>query len=90
MFKRAQATEVNAVHVDELRDAPREFARAILVAVILTLLVFISRRRRAGLAHGSVDRGSSTSDTSAAICRRSSRRSTPAASGFASLSLKES
>ena len=33
--------EVNAVHVDELRDAPREFPRAILVAVILILLVFI-------------------------------------------------
>jgi len=32
--------EVNAVHVDELRDAPREFPRAILVAVIL-ILVFI-------------------------------------------------
>ena len=33
--------EVNAVHVDELRDAPTEFPRAILVAVILILLVFI-------------------------------------------------
>jgi amino acid transporter len=33
--------EVNAVHVDELRDAPREFPRAILLAVILILLVFI-------------------------------------------------
>jgi glutamate:GABA antiporter len=33
--------EVNAVHVDELRDAPREFPKAILVAVILILLVFI-------------------------------------------------
>jgi amino acid transporter len=33
--------EVNAVHVDDLRDAPREFPRAILVAVILILLVFI-------------------------------------------------
>jgi amino acid transporter len=33
--------EVNAVHVDELRDAPREFPRATLVAVILILLVFI-------------------------------------------------
>ncbi len=33
--------EVNAVHVDELRDAPREFPRAILVAVILILLIFI-------------------------------------------------
>jgi len=33
--------EVNAVHVDELRDAPREFPRAILVAVILILLVFV-------------------------------------------------
>jgi len=33
--------EVNAVHVDDLRDAPREFPKAILVAVILILLVFI-------------------------------------------------
>jgi glutamate:GABA antiporter len=33
--------EVNAVHVDDLRDAPKEFPRAILVAVILILLVFI-------------------------------------------------
>jgi amino acid transporter len=33
--------EVNAVHVDDLRDAPRQFPRAILVAVILILLVFI-------------------------------------------------
>ncbi len=33
--------EVNAVHVDDLRDAPREFPRAILVAVILILLVFM-------------------------------------------------
>jgi amino acid transporter len=33
--------EVNAVHVDELNDAPREFPRAILVAVILILAVFI-------------------------------------------------
>jgi glutamate:GABA antiporter len=33
--------EVNAVHVDELRDASKEFPRAILVAVILILLVFI-------------------------------------------------
>ncbi len=33
--------EVNAVHVDELRDAPREFPRATLVAVILILLIFI-------------------------------------------------
>ena len=33
--------EVNAVHVDELRDAPREFPRAIFLAVILILLVFI-------------------------------------------------
>lgn len=33
--------EVNAVHVDDLRDAPREFPRAILLAVILILLVFI-------------------------------------------------
>ena len=33
--------EVNAVHVDDLRDAPREFPRATLVAVILILLVFI-------------------------------------------------
>jgi glutamate:GABA antiporter len=33
--------EVNAVHVDELRDAPREFPKAVLVAVILILLVFI-------------------------------------------------
>jgi glutamate:GABA antiporter len=33
--------EVNAVHVDDLRDAPREFPRAVLVAVVLILLVFI-------------------------------------------------
>jgi amino acid transporter len=33
--------EVNAVHVDNLRDAPREFPKAILLAVILILLVFI-------------------------------------------------
>ena len=33
--------EVNAVHVDALRDAPREFPKSILVAVILILLVFI-------------------------------------------------
>lgn len=33
--------EVNAVHVDDLRDAPREFPRATRVAVILILLVFI-------------------------------------------------
>ena len=33
--------EVNAVHVDDLRDAPREFPKAVLVAVILILLVFI-------------------------------------------------
>ncbi|MGZ4350156.1 MAG: APC family permease [Solirubrobacteraceae bacterium] len=33
--------EVNAVHVDELRDAPREFPRATLLAVTLILLVFI-------------------------------------------------
>jgi glutamate:GABA antiporter len=33
--------EVNAVHVDELRDARREFPKAILLAVILVLLVFI-------------------------------------------------
>ena len=33
--------EVNAVHVDELRDAPREFPKATLVAVMLVLLVFI-------------------------------------------------
>jgi glutamate:GABA antiporter len=33
--------EVNAVHVDELRDPSREFPKAILVAVILILLVFI-------------------------------------------------
>jgi glutamate:GABA antiporter len=33
--------EVNAVHVDELRDAPREFPRATLLAVILILLIFI-------------------------------------------------
>jgi glutamate:GABA antiporter len=33
--------EVNAVHVDDLRDAPREFPRAVLVAVALILLVFI-------------------------------------------------
>jgi amino acid transporter len=33
--------EVNAVHVDELRDAPREFPKATLLAVILILLIFI-------------------------------------------------
>ena len=33
--------EVNAVHVDGLRDAPREFPKAVLVAVVLILLVFI-------------------------------------------------
>jgi len=33
--------EVNTVHVDELRDAPREFPKATLVAVVLILLVFI-------------------------------------------------
>ena len=33
--------EVNAVHVDDLSDARREFPRAILLAVILILLVFI-------------------------------------------------
>src|SRR5271168_964622 len=33
--------EVNAVHVDELRDAPREFPKATLLSVILILLVFI-------------------------------------------------
>src|SRR5579871_2158211 len=33
--------EVNAVHVDELRDAPREFPKATLLAVALILLVFI-------------------------------------------------
>jgi glutamate:GABA antiporter len=33
--------EVNAVHVDDLRDPPREFPKATLVAVILILLVFI-------------------------------------------------
>jgi amino acid transporter len=33
--------EVNAVHVDDLRDAPREFPRATLVATILILLIFI-------------------------------------------------
>ena len=33
--------EVNAVHVDGLRDPSREFPRAILVAVVLILLVFI-------------------------------------------------
>ncbi len=33
--------EVNAVHIDELRDAPREFPRATLLAVVLILLVFI-------------------------------------------------
>ena len=33
--------EVNAVHVDDLRDAPREFPKAVLLAVILILLVFI-------------------------------------------------
>jgi len=33
--------EVNAVHVDDLRDAPREFPKAVLVAVVLILLVFI-------------------------------------------------
>ena len=33
--------EVNAVHVDDLSDAGREFPRAILLAVVLILLVFI-------------------------------------------------
>jgi len=33
--------EVNAVHVDELRDAPREFPKATLLAVGMILLVFI-------------------------------------------------
>ncbi|HTX30190.1 MAG TPA: APC family permease [Solirubrobacteraceae bacterium] len=33
--------EVNAVHVDDLRNPAREFPRAILVAVVLILLVFI-------------------------------------------------
>jgi amino acid transporter len=33
--------EVNAVHVDDLRSPSREFPKAILVAVILILLVFI-------------------------------------------------
>jgi amino acid transporter len=33
--------EVNAVHVDDLQDAPREFPKATFVAVILILLVFI-------------------------------------------------
>jgi amino acid transporter len=33
--------EVNAVHVDDLSDPPREFPKATLVAVILILLIFI-------------------------------------------------
>ncbi len=33
--------EVNAVHVDDLRDPTREFPKAILLAVIVVLLVFI-------------------------------------------------
>ncbi len=33
--------EVNAVHVDDLRNPAREFPRAILLAVILILLIFI-------------------------------------------------
>ncbi len=33
--------EVNAVHVDDLRDPAREFPKAILLAVIVILLVFI-------------------------------------------------
>ena len=33
--------EVNAVHVDDLPDAPRAFPKAVLVAVILIVLVFI-------------------------------------------------
>jgi glutamate:GABA antiporter len=33
--------EVNAVHVDELQNASREFPKAILLAVILVLLIFI-------------------------------------------------
>jgi amino acid transporter len=33
--------EVNAVHVDELRDAPREFPKATFLAVAAILLVFI-------------------------------------------------
>ena len=33
--------EVNAVHVDDLKNPAREFPRAILLAVILILLIFI-------------------------------------------------
>jgi amino acid transporter len=33
--------EVNAVHVDDLRDPPREFPKATRLAVILILLIFI-------------------------------------------------
>jgi glutamate:GABA antiporter len=33
--------EVNAVHVSDLRDPPREFPKAIMVAVMLILLIFI-------------------------------------------------
>jgi len=33
--------EVNAVHVDDLRNPAREFPRAILLAVVLVLLIFI-------------------------------------------------
>ena len=33
--------EVNAVHVDDLKDASREFPKAIMLAVILILVVFI-------------------------------------------------
>src|ERR1700761_554480 len=33
--------EVNAVHVDDLSDPPRDFPKAVLLAVILILLVFI-------------------------------------------------
>jgi glutamate:GABA antiporter len=33
--------EVNAVHVDDLSNAPREFPKAILLAVVLILFVFI-------------------------------------------------
>jgi glutamate:GABA antiporter len=42
--------EVNAVHVDELEDAPRQYPKAILVAVIVILLVFILPTLAIGVA----------------------------------------
>jgi amino acid transporter len=47
--------EVNAVHVDDLRDAAREFPRAILLAGVLILLVFIPPTLTIGIAVPSQD-----------------------------------